>query len=112
VITELKQLCINTMNDKLTAFPTSLRDALIERVRTAEMGGGILYWYQGLCDYHEKSLMSGKTIESIDREKCPSTQFYDCVPENFAQTFKTEIIYANASIFPSTGKMASYVREL
>jgi hypothetical protein len=49
-IDELKQQCIDAINNKLAAFPASLRYALIERVRNANEGE-IFYWCQGLCDY-------------------------------------------------------------
>jgi hypothetical protein len=48
-IEELKQQCIDAINNKLAAFPDSLRYALIERVRNADVGE-IFYWCQGLCD--------------------------------------------------------------
>jgi hypothetical protein len=70
-IEELKQQCIDAINNKLAAFLASLRYALIERVRNANVGE-IFYWCQGLCDYYTKSLMSGNTLKGIDREKCPS----------------------------------------
>ena len=57
-IEELKQQCIIAIYNKLAAFPASLRYALIEKVRNANVGE-IFYWCQGLCDYHTKSLMSG-----------------------------------------------------
>ena len=34
-------------------------------------------------------MMSGNIIEGIDREKCPSVHYFDCVPENIAQTLET-----------------------
>ena len=43
MIAELKEQCINTINDKLAAFPASLRSVLIERVRTAKIGE-VFYW--------------------------------------------------------------------
>ena len=69
-IEELKQQCIDAINNKPAAFLASLRYALIERVRNDV--GEIFYWCQGLCDYYTKSLMSGNTLKGIDREKCPS----------------------------------------
>ena len=47
LIAELKQQCINTINDELAAFPASLQYALIERLRNADVGV-IFYWSQGL----------------------------------------------------------------
>ena len=67
-IEELKQQCIDSINNKLAAFPASLRYALIERVRNAVVGE-IFYWCQGLCDYYTKSLMSGNTFEGVNRSK-------------------------------------------
>ena len=51
VIAEKKQQCIDTINNKLTTFSASLRDAFIERAKTAVIGQ-IFYWCQGLCNYH------------------------------------------------------------
>jgi hypothetical protein len=93
-IEELKQQCINAINNKLAAFPDSLRYALIERVRNAYVGE-IFYWCQGLCDYYTKSLMSGNTIKGIHRENCPSAQFYDPVLVNIAKTLRTDIMFCN-----------------
>ena len=94
VIAELKQQCINTINDKLATFPASLRDDFIERVRTAVIGE-IFYWCQGLCDYYKKSLMSGKTLEGVDRSKCPSVQFNDQILVRTAITLATDIMFCN-----------------
>jgi hypothetical protein len=49
MIAELKEKCINTINDKLATFPASLRGDFIERARTAVIGEKF-YWCQGLCD--------------------------------------------------------------
>ena len=76
MIAELKEKCINTINNKLATFPASVRGDFIERARTAVIGDKF-YWCQGLCEYYTKSLMSGKTLEDVDRSKCPSAQFYD-----------------------------------
>jgi hypothetical protein len=87
VIAEKKQQCIDTINNKLTTFSASLRDAFIERAKTAVIGQ-IFYWCQGLCNYYAKSLMlmSGETLEGVDRSKCPSAQFNDQILVNIAQT--------------------------
>ena len=53
------------------------------------------YWCQGLCDYYTKSLMSGKTLEDIDRSKCPSAQFNDQILVRIAQTLATGIKFCN-----------------
>jgi hypothetical protein len=50
MIVELKEQCINTINDKLTTFPASLRDYFIEKAKPAKIGK-LFYWCQGLCDY-------------------------------------------------------------
>jgi hypothetical protein len=75
MIAELKEKCINTINDKLATFPASLRGDFIERARTAVIGEKF-YWCQGLCDYYTKSLMSGcgETLMGIDRAQCPSAR--------------------------------------
>jgi hypothetical protein len=39
--------------------------------------------------------MSSNTIEGIDREKCPSAHYYDCIPENITQTVETDIMLCN-----------------
>jgi hypothetical protein len=90
----LKQQCINAINNKLAAFPASLRYALIERVRNADVEE-IFYWCQGLCDFYKKSLMSGNALEGDDREECPSAQFYDLVLVNIAKTLGTDIMFCN-----------------
>ena len=46
MIAELKEKCINTINDKLTTFPASLQGDFNERVRTAVIGERF-YWCQG-----------------------------------------------------------------
>jgi len=61
-IANLKQQFINTIHDKLATFPACLRDALIERARSAKIGE-VFYWCQGLC----KSLMSGESLGGVDR---------------------------------------------
>jgi hypothetical protein len=94
MIAELKEKCINTINDKLATFPASLRGDFIERARTAVIGEKF-YWCQGLCDYYTKSLMSGKTLEDVDRSKCPSAQFNDQILVRVAQTLATGIMFCN-----------------
>jgi hypothetical protein len=94
MIAELKEKCINTINDKLATFPASLRGDFIERARTAVIGEKF-YWCQGLCDYYTKSLMSGKTLEDVDRSKCPSAQFNDQILVRIAQTLATGIMFCN-----------------
>ncbi len=39
--------------------------------------------------------MSGNTLKGIDREKCPSAQFYDRVLVNIAKTLRTDIMFCN-----------------
>ena len=92
VIEEKKQQCIDTIDNKLAAFPASLRDAFIERAKTAAIGQ-LFYWCQGLCNYHTKSLMSGETLEGLDRSKCPSAQFNDRILVNIAQTIGSVIMF-------------------
>ncbi len=94
VIVELKQQCIYAINNKLAAFPASLRYALIERVRNAYVRE-IFYWCQGLCDFYKKSLMSGNALEGDDHEECPSAQFYDRVLVYIAKTLGTDIMFCN-----------------
>jgi hypothetical protein len=86
MIAELKVKCINTINDKLAAFPVRLRGDFIERARTAVIGEKF-YWCQGLCDYYMKSLMSGcgETLVGFDRAQCPSAQFNDQILIRIAQ---------------------------
>ena len=67
---------------------------MIERVTNADVGE-IFYWCQGLSDFYKKSLMSGNTLEGVDHLKCPSDQFYVCVPDNIAQTLGTDVMFCN-----------------
>ena len=39
--------------------------------------GELFYWFQKLCDYYKKSLVSGKTLDGVNQLKCPSSQFHD-----------------------------------
>jgi hypothetical protein len=94
MIAELKEKCINMINNKLATFPASLRGDFIERARTAVIGEKF-YWCQGLCDYYTKSLMSGKTLEDVNRSKCPSAQFSDQILVRIAQTLATGIMFCN-----------------
>jgi len=94
MIAELKEKCINTINNKLATFPASVRGDFIERARTAVIGDKF-YWCQGLCEYYTKSLMSGKTLEDVDRSKCPSAQFSDQILVRIAQTLATGIMFCN-----------------
>jgi hypothetical protein len=94
MIAELKEKCINTINDKLATFPASLRGDFIERARTAVIVEKI-YWCLGLCDYYTKSLMSGKTLKDVDRSKCPSAQFNDQILVRIAQMLATGIMFCN-----------------
>ena len=94
VIAKKKQQCIDAINDKLAAFPASLRSDFIERASTAVIGEKF-YWCQGLCDYYTKSLMSGKTLEGVDRSKCPSAQFNDQILIRIAQTLSPGIMFCN-----------------
>ena len=82
------------INDKLATFPASLQGDFIERVRTAVIGERF-YWCQGLCDYYTKSLMSGETLEDVDRSKCPSAQFNDQILIRIAQMLATSIMFCN-----------------
>ena len=59
------------------------------------MIGEKFYWCQGLCDYYTKSLMSGETLEGLDRSKCPSAQFNDRILVNIAQTIGSVIMFCN-----------------
>ena len=95
-IAELKQQCIYTIKDKLAEFPTSHREVLIERVRTA-VTWQKFYWCQGMCDYHKKSLMSGcgETLVGIDRAQCPSAEFNDKILVRIAQKLETGIMFCN-----------------
>ena len=56
------------------------------------MIGEKFYWCQGLCDYYTKSLMSGKTLEDVNRSKCPSAQFSNRILIRIAQMLATGII--------------------
>jgi len=94
MIAELKEKCINTIDNKLATFPACVRGDFIERARTAVIGDKF-YWCQGLCDYHTKSLMSGETLEDVDRSKCPSAQFSDQILVRIAQTLATGIMFCN-----------------
>ncbi len=79
MIAALKQKCINTRNDKLTSFPACLRDAFIERARTAEIG--------------KKKEITDERL--VDRLKCLSAHFYDHVLVKIAQTLETDIMFCN-----------------
>ena len=59
------------------------------------MIGDKFYWCQGLCDYYKKSLMSSKTLEGVDRSKCPSAQFNDQILVRIAKTLATDIVFSN-----------------
>jgi hypothetical protein len=94
MIAELKEKCINTIHDNLATFPASLRGDFIERARTAVIGERF-FWCQGLCDYYMKSLMSGETLEGVDRSKCPSAQFNDQILVRIAHTLATGIMFCD-----------------
>jgi hypothetical protein len=94
MIAELKEKCINTINDKFATFLASLRGDFIDRARTAVIGEKF-YWCEGLCDYYTKSLMSGKTLEDVNRSKFPSSQFNDQILVRVAQMLATGIMFCN-----------------
>ena len=42
--------------------------------------GGTIFWFQGLCNFYEKSLALGESnIEGNDRVNCKSAHTYDCI---------------------------------
>ena len=56
----------------------------------------IIYWVQGLCPNHEKSLALGERgLEGLDREICPSTNFNDCVLKPVAARLRTKMVFSN-----------------
>ena len=55
VIAEKKQQCIDTINNKLTAFLASLRDAFIERAKTAVIVPGIVQLSREIPDERRNS---------------------------------------------------------
>jgi hypothetical protein len=57
--------------------------------------GDIVFRCQGLCDFNEKSLMSGKTLKGAFCDKCPSVQFCDCTLQNVAETLGIKITFCN-----------------
>jgi hypothetical protein len=56
----------------------------------------IIYWVQGLCSNHEKSLSLGERgLGGLDRTKCPSTNFNDHVLKPVAESLRAKKVYCN-----------------
>ena len=56
----------------------------------------IIYWVQGLCPNHEKSLALGKRgVEGLDWAKCPSANFNDHVLKPIAESLHAKKAYCN-----------------
>jgi hypothetical protein len=58
--------------------------------------GDIVYWFQGLCPNHEKSLaLGGRGLKGLDRANCPSANFNDRVLKPIAARLRAKMVYCN-----------------
>jgi hypothetical protein len=58
--------------------------------------GQIIYWTQGLCPKHEKSLaLGGRGLEGLDRASCPSANFNDRVLKPIAASLGAKLVFCN-----------------
>jgi len=72
---------INAINNSLETWTKRKHVFLITIVTNFKVGGTI-FWFQGLCDFYEKSLALGESnIEGNDRVNCkahtPTIAFLD-----------------------------------
>jgi hypothetical protein len=84
--------------------------------------GEIIYWVQGLCANHEKSLALGERgLEGLDRAKCPSANFNDNVLEPVAASLHAKMVYCNiwdvciwdgVNCLPATAEEAKRLAEV
>ena len=87
--------CIDTINTSLSSWSPESRGFLAKLVRNIEEGQ-IIYWTQGLCPNHEKSLaLGGRGLEGLDRESCPSANFNDRVLKPIAASLGAKMVYCN-----------------
>jgi chemotaxis protein histidine kinase CheA len=87
--------CIDTIKTSLSSWSQESRDFLAKFVRNIEEGD-IIYWTQGLCPNHEKSLaLGGRGLEGLDRESCPSANFTDKVLKQVAERLRAKMVYSN-----------------
>ena len=87
--------CIDTINKSLSSWSQVSRGFLAKLVRNIEEGQ-IIYWTQGLCPNHEKSLaLGGRGLEGLDRESCPSANFNDRVLKPVAARLRAKMVYCN-----------------
>jgi len=86
---------INVINNSLATWTKDKRKFLINVVTNFEVGGSI-FWFQGLCDYYEKSLALGESnLEGNDRIKCKSAHTYDCILGPLADMLDAVKIFIN-----------------
>ena len=87
--------CIHTIDTSLSTWSQESCDFLAKFVRNIE-GGNIIYWTQGLCPNHEKSLaLGGRGLEGLDRANCPSANFNDSVLKPVAARLRAKMVYCN-----------------
>ena len=115
--------CIDTINTSLSSWSQESLDFLAKFVRNIKEGE-IIYWTQGLCPNHEKSLaLGGRGLEGFDRESCPSANFNDRILKPIAERLRAKMVYCNirdvcvrsrdgANCFPATVKEAERLAEV
>jgi hypothetical protein len=58
--------------------------------------GNIIYWAQGLCPNHEKSLaLGGRGLEGLDRANCPSANSNDRILKPVSASLRAKMVYCN-----------------
>ena len=86
---------INAINNSLETWTKRKRVFLINIVTNFKVGGTI-FWFQGLCDFYEKSLALGESnIEGNDRVNCKSAHTYDCILGPLADMLDAVKIFIN-----------------
>ena len=89
------KLCIDTINTSLSSWSQESRGLLAVFVKNIKKGD-IVYWFQGLCPNHEKSLaLGGRGLKGLDRANCPSANFNDRVLKPIAARLRAKMVYCN-----------------
>jgi len=84
--------------------------------------GDTIYWVQGLCPNHEKSLALGERgFEGLDHAICPSANFNDRVLKPVAARLHAKMVYCNirdvcirngVNCLPATSEEAEWMAEV
>ena len=85
--------CLHMINTSLCSWLPESRNFLSEFAKNIKERETI-YWVQGLCPNHAKSLALGERgLAGLDRAKCPSANFGDRVFKPVAKSLRAKKVY-------------------